>query len=154
MARRKASPVGCVFLGIGLLWISSKCGGQATAPSPPPRPVYQRAPTAAELAADRAQAAAMEAKARKEEAEVRAYQKQQQEQAENQAAEDRLNNIRNQQYQAQQPQSQAPQYQAPANESGYSGSRLSPGDYEMHTGPKGGRYHLSANGNKVYERRK
>ena len=101
MARRKSSPVGCVFLGIGILWISSKCGGQSATPSPTPPPVYQRAPTAAELASDRAQAAAMEAKARKEDAEVRAYQKQRQEQAENQAAEDRLNYIRNQQYQAQ-----------------------------------------------------
>lgn len=36
---------------------------------------------------------------------------------------------------------------------GGSGNRLSPGDYTTHTGPRGGVYHRSATGGKVYHKR-
>lgn len=36
----------------------------------------------------------------------------------------------------------------------HSGSHLSPGDYTLHVGPRGGVYHISKNGKKVYHSRR
>jgi hypothetical protein len=154
----------------------SRCGG-SSAPTPTPAPVYQ--PTSQDMVRDKQLRLEAAAEAKKNEAKrlaqekaaqahERALEAQRQRQAEKEIAEDRAADNRELQGIAAEREAdeekarvQQRQYQPPAQAqipldqgSGQGGyQRLGTGDYEMHTGPKGGRYHISANGNKVYHKR-
>ena len=176
---RKSSPLGCGLLAlIGGCGVMSRCGGSsdpASAPAPAYQPTSVYQPTAQELAFTQkrlqdealAKQAHLKRQAIKDAERERQWQAHLKRQQAKEAAEDKIADAQDDKERAlehqqevdtqrpriyqQQFQAQQPQYQQPASDYNDSGR----GDYSSgsHVGPRGGVYHYSASGKKVYEKR-
>lgn len=100
MSRRKTSPIGCIGIGLGILWLNAQCG-KTTAPQPTPTPYRQ--PTAAEVANEQklrkeaeVEAKRLDAAKVKQERQERQRQEYAQKQAEERDAQARFDQIRSQ----------------------------------------------------------